>query len=52
MEDFRRDYRRDHLGLLTVEEILQQIPAEKLKAYLAQLERQPDQDKDKQDKQE
>ena len=59
MEDFRRDYRRDHIGLLTVEEILQQvpveeilqrIPAEKLKAYLAQLEHQPDQDKDNQDK--
>lgn len=58
MEDFRRDYVRDHLDLLTPEEILQrlpmkevlqQLPVEELKAYLAQLERQSDQDKDSED---
>jgi DNA-binding transcriptional MerR regulator len=45
MEDFRRDYTRDHLELLTAEEILQRLPTEKIKAYLAQLEQQSDRDK-------
>ena len=45
MEDFRRDYTRDHLDLLTAEEILQRLPTERIKAYLAQLEKQSDRDK-------
>jgi hypothetical protein len=58
MEDFERDYTREHLGVLTVEEILQllpmkevlqRLPVEELKAYLAQLEKQLAQDKDSED---
>jgi hypothetical protein len=58
MEDFERDYIREHLGVLTVEEILQlppmkevlqRLPVEELKAYLAQLEKQLAQDKDSED---
>ncbi len=58
MEDFEQDYVRDHLDVLTVEEILQQLPlkeilqrlpAEELKAYVAKLAKESEPDKDKKD---
>jgi preprotein translocase subunit Sec63 len=48
-EDFRRDYTREHLGLLTLddilqrfsaEEVLQRFSADEIKAYLERLEKQ------------
>jgi hypothetical protein len=35
MEDFERDYIREHLHVLTPEEILQRFSKEELKEYLA-----------------
>ena len=34
MQDFRRDYVKEHLKDLTVEERLQGVPAEKIEKYL------------------
>ncbi|MDI6795284.1 MAG: hypothetical protein QME81_20910, partial [bacterium] len=39
MEDFKRDYTKEHLNLLTPEEVLPRFSAEEIKAYLEKLER-------------
>ncbi|MDI6791642.1 MAG: hypothetical protein QME81_02070 [bacterium] len=40
MEDFKRDYTKEHLNLLATEDRLQGLSTEEIKAYLEKRERQ------------